>query len=72
MKENLIINQNTYSCYKIKYTYSNNLYNNIDFVDYVSTVGLVKRSETVKNIAVLDVTGQPTNKKCKVYMIPIR
>lgn len=59
--ENITINQVNHNCYKIRYSYSDNIIENIDFVDYVSVVGLVKRRILIKNIIMTNEFGDTTD-----------
>lgn len=62
--ENITLNQVDHNCYRIRYSYSNNIIENIDFVDYISVVGLVKRSVLIKNNIVTDENGDTTDGRC--------
>jgi hypothetical protein len=64
--ENITINQVNHNCYKIKYSYSSSIGDNIDLVDYISVVGLVRRSVFVSNIIMTDVNGDTTDNRCNI------
>lgn len=62
--EYIKVNQANIYCYKIKYSYSENMNGNIDYNDYVSSIGLVKRTIFMNNVIILDEFSQPIDKRC--------
>ncbi len=62
--EFITINQTTYECYKIRYSYSNNINENVVFTDYIASTGLVKRSVITKNLIISNVNGEILNQRC--------